>query len=120
MKDIFVFVFTILLLLVVVSGVAWIVQGNDFFMYKYFAPKYEDARRQVFEGSKAYKEGMNQELQNMMFEYVRAGTEHKAALRTIILHRAADFDVSKMSSDLRGFIEKLRNENIGGPSEKAY
>lgn len=104
--SIFAFFGTIMLLL----GLTWMFQGNDFFMYQFFAPKYEATRRNVFEQSKAYNQGMIQELQNMQFEYVRSNKEQQKALRSIILHRAADYDVDKLPYDLRTFIDGLRRE----------
>jgi hypothetical protein len=92
--------------------VIWVIQGNDFFMYKFFAPKYEQARRETFEQSKAYNEGMKQELQNMMFEYIKAKPEHKDALASIVLHRTADYDLEKLPDDLRDFIKKLKAERL--------
>lgn len=91
-------------------GLAWIVQGNDFFLYKVFAPKYEDVRRETFEHSKAYNQGMIQELENMHYDYIKADPEHKKALASIILHRAADYDETKLPPDLREFIQQLRRE----------
>lgn len=88
----------------------WIVQGNDFFMYKVFAPKYEQVRRETFEQSKAYRQGMVQELQNMQFEYVGADAAHKAALADIILRRAADFPPDDMPTDLWAFVSQLKQE----------
>ena len=88
----------------------WIFQGNDFFLYKTFAPKYEGVRRETFEQSKAYNQGMQQELQNMQFEYVQASPEQKDALSSIILHRVADYDITLLTPDLQRFIEQLRRE----------
>lgn len=99
-----------LLFLFVVFGMAWLVEGNDFFMYKVFAPKREQVRREVFEQTKSYNQGMIQELQNMQFEYEQTDKAHRAALRSIILHRAADYDETKLPSDLRTFIAKLKEE----------
>jgi len=90
-------------------GIIWILQGSDFFLYKTFAPKYEAVRRDTFEQSKAYNQGMVQELQNMQFQYVQADKEHKAALASIILHRAADYDQDKLPPDLYSFIQSLRH-----------
>lgn len=97
---------------IAVLALTWIVQGNDFFMYKYFGPKYEQQRRDIFEKSKAYNQGMIQELQNMRFEYVKASPEQKDALASVILHRVADFDLNQpqVPDDLRQFIEQLRRE----------
>ena len=99
--------------IVALLAVIWVAQGNDFFMYKVFAPKYEAARRQTFEQSKAYNQGMIQELQNMQFQYEQADKAHKQALASIILHRAADYDESKLPIDLYQFIQKLKT-NQGG------
>lgn len=96
--------------IIIVLGVSWLVQGNDFFLTKVFAPKYEAVRRSTFEESKAYNQGMQQELQNMQFEYVKAAPEQKDALASIILHRAADYDLDRMPTDLRYFVQSLRNE----------
>lgn len=91
-------------------GIGWVVQGNDFFMYQMFAPKYESVRRETFEQSKAFNQGMIQELQDMQFQYVKAAPEHKVALASIILHRVADYDESKLPTDLRSFVSGLRRE----------
>ncbi len=99
-----------IVVLAVMLGLVWILQGNDFFLYKVFAPKYEQVRRETFEQSKAYNQGMIQELQNMQFQYEQANPEQKDALASIILHRVADYDETKLPPDLRAFIQKLRDE----------
>ena len=96
--------------IVAILALTWIAQGNDFFMYKVFSPRQEAVRRQVFEQSKAYNQGMVQELQNMQFQYEQADAKHKDALASIILHRAADFDENKLPADLHAFIEKLKTD----------
>jgi len=98
---------TSLLLLV---GLGWFFAGNNLEMYQFFAPKQEAARRSVFEKSKAYNQGMIQELQNMQFEYIKAAPEHQDALAGIILHRAADFNQDELPSDLRAFISELKSK----------
>lgn len=95
---------------VVVCGISWIVQGNDFFLYKVFAPRQEAVRREVFENTKSFKQGMVQELQNMQLEYIKADAEHKTALASIILQRSADFPEDQMPVDLRIFIHDLKKE----------
>ncbi len=104
-------IFSIVILVVISSfGLIWLIEGNDFFLYKYFAPKEENVRREVFENTKSYKDGMVQELQNMQFEYIKADSTHKTALASIILHRAAEIDETKLPQDLRTFIDKLKDE----------
>ena len=99
-----------------ILGLTWIVQGNDFFMYKYFAPKYEQTRRQVFEQTRSFNQGMVQELQNMQFEYVKTTDPNaKAALASIILHRASGYNLEDpiVPADLREFIQQLKQERLG-------
>lgn len=75
----------VLLFIVAFLGTTWIIMGNEFFLYKFFAPKAEAVRREVFEQSKAFNQGMIQELQNMQFRYVQADADGKAAMASIIL-----------------------------------
>lgn len=99
----------IALALVVLLGAGWLVQGNDFFLYKVFAPKYEQVRRQAFEQTKSYRQGMVQELENMQLAYVKADSAGKRAMAPIILHRAADIEPSTLTPDLNTFLSELRH-----------
>ena len=103
-------VFGVFGVLVLLCGVTWIFQGNDFILMKYFSPKEESVRREVFEQSKAYNQGMTQELDNMYIEYSKASPEHKKALKSVVLHRVADYDVNKLPPHLKEFVSQLRNE----------
>ena len=105
-------VLSIVCLVLVVLATKWVVQGNSFFLFKVFAPLYEQTRRETFEQSKAYRQGMIQEIQNMQFEYVQATPDQKVALRSIILHRVSDFPMDELPTDLRFFVETLRKEQL--------
>ena len=91
-------------------GLPWAFTGNSLALFRYFAPKYEQARRETFEQSKAYRQGMIQELQNMQFQYEQASPDHRAALRSVILHRVADVPDDALTGDLRAFVAQLRSE----------
>lgn len=80
--------------------IAWMVQGNDFFMYKVFAPAQEQVRHDVFKHSQAYTDGMVQDLQRYMLEYQKASPEHKIALKTVIIRESAKVDEKYLPSDL--------------------
>jgi hypothetical protein len=105
-------VFGIVLFTLMIFALGVVVEGENFFMYKIFAPAYASVEREVFENTKSYNQGMAQEIQNMQFEYVKASQEHKDALASIILHRTADFDVNKLPDDTRHFIEQLRQARL--------
>jgi hypothetical protein len=101
-------------ILILLFGIGWAVEGNNFFMYRYFAPKEEAVRRQTFEESKAYNDGMAQELSAMQLDYVKATPEQKAALRSVILHRTAGYDTSRLSPDLQYFVASVHSDALRG------
>jgi hypothetical protein len=110
MKTFFIYLGCIVGLIILVTGIGWFAAGNDFIMFKFFAPRQEAVRRQVFEQTKSYNQGMIQELQNMQFEYIKSSKDQQVALRSIILHRAADLPSDRLPADLRSFINDLRNQ----------
>ena len=91
------------------GAVTWGVAYHDLLFTSFFAPKYENVRRNTFEQSKSFRTGAVQELQNMQFEYIKASPEHKKALADIIRHRAAEVPVDAMPADLQSFISNLPN-----------
>lgn len=104
----------VVIVLVFLFALTWLIQGNNFFLYKMFAPAQEGVRRDVFENTKSYRQGMIQELENMQFEYNTKATtqEQKDALASIILRRAAGFDLEQpdVSTQLYQFIMQLKRE----------
>ena len=79
-------------------------------IYRYSGPMYQEIRREVFEETKSFNDGMVRDLSNLRIEYLGAtGTAQKAALRSTILHRASDIDEDRLPADLRSFIRELRS-----------
>lgn len=79
--------------------------------FGFFAPRFEEVRRQTFEGSTAYNHGMIRDLQNLRMSYLTASPEAKAALRATILHRFAAYPSDKLPVELRAFYLQLQNGN---------
>lgn len=100
-------------ILAIVGGVigfgalTWGLAYHDLLFTAFFAPKYENVRRNTFEQSKSFRTGAVQELQNMQFEYIKADPAHKVALADIIRHRAAEVPPDAMPADLQSFISNL-------------
>lgn len=91
------------------GAVTWGVAYHDLIFTSFFAPKFENVRRNTFEQSKSFRTGAVQELQNMQFEYIKAAPEHKKALADIIRHRAIEVPADAMPTDLQSFISNLPN-----------
>lgn len=101
-----------LAIIAVILGLSWIFMGNEFFLQKYFAPKQEALRREVFEESKAYNQGVVQELNKAYTEYQAASPEHQEALKAVILHTVSDYPTEKLPPHLRMFVLQLQNQKF--------
>ncbi len=101
-----------ILAIIVIFGLSWVVTGNDFFLYKVFAPKVEQARHDTYKQSQSYNDGMLQELRNAQREYVQASPESKKALASIVLHQFASYDEDRLPADLRSFVQELRRKQL--------
>lgn len=83
-------------------------QALSYGSFKFWAPKYENAKREVFENTKSYKHGTIRDLQNLMLEYKSSDNEgHRAALRATILHRSVSIDQDKLTPQLRKFLNNI-------------
>jgi hypothetical protein len=76
--------------------------------YGFFAPKFENARRSVFESTRSYNQAKIQELAKYRLEYLKVDENGKAAIAATIMHRFADYDDKRLPSELRNFLEKTR------------
>ena len=99
------------LVLLALLVLPWIIQGDDYFLYKYFGPKREEVRRQVFEETRSFRQGLIQELTQMQFAYEHATADEQPRLRQVILRRVRDLpDEDILPNDLKLFVEHLRRE----------
>jgi len=58
--------------------------------YQFFAPKYEAARREVFENTQSYQQGSVRDFDNLYLAYVQAKSEgEKAVILDTLRHRTA-------------------------------
>lgn len=77
--------------------------------YKFFAPKKENIRREVFEQTQSYVHGKIQDLAKYYEEYNKAEPEDRESIRQLIILRFAEFDESKIRSlKLKAFLISMR------------
>lgn len=85
-----------------------ILVGGGYYLYRWAAPRYEDAQRKTYEQSRQHVEGTVDDLMRYRVKYQSANSDHKKALRQLILQRAADVDRSALPNPLRQWIDSLR------------
>ena len=85
-------------------------QGQSFILYKYFAPKEEAVRTQIYRQNQSYQDGTVNDLTKLQIEYVQATTpEAKMVLADAIIHKSTTY-TGPMPYELKVFITKIRSE----------
>ena len=111
MKNVIIIVAVAIGAFLAINVVVWGITGSDLVFYKFFAPKYEEVRRNVFENTPSYKWGMVQDLQNMQFKYLQEkNPDVRAALASVIISRATQYGESRLPGDLAAFVNNLKAE----------
>lgn len=76
---------------------------------KFFAPKHEAVRREVFKQTRSFNEAKLQELTKYRLEYMRSkDPAEKGAIASTIRLAFADYDTSMLPSELQAFIEEIK------------
>ncbi len=98
----------LLTVMLVLYGVGFLATGGDLAIYRFWAPKQENARRAVFVETQSYVQGKIAHLSDLQLAYESAEGAQRAALRTDILREAAQIDSSKLPPDQVAFIDSLK------------
>lgn len=91
-------------------GVLALVFGLNYFglvNFRFFAPKYENARREVYENTQSYVEGKRQSITKYYDEWRKSDVDEKSAIRTIVLQEFANFDSDKFTPKQREWYDEI-------------
>lgn len=88
-------------------ALGWVLTFNQLGLRAFFAPKFQQVDRNVFEQSKAYRDGMAQEIRALQIEYVKADEKIKPALASAIKHKAAGVPDDALPADLSVWLRSL-------------
>lgn len=75
---------------------------------KWIGPTKENVRREIFESTKSYNEGKEQDLLKYRLEYLQAKDESsREAIASTIRMMFADYDSSKLEPVLQDFLKMI-------------
>lgn len=94
--------------LVVLYAFGFLATGGDLAIYKFWAPKQEAARRQVYEHTKSYHQGSVQRLNTLCTQVAAADDDHKVMLNDVIAQEFAEWDMSDVPAYLQGCLSTAR------------
>jgi hypothetical protein len=98
-----------ILAFIALIALAFVIELGGLKWKRFFAPKHEAVRREVFKETRSYNEGKLQDLTRYRLEYMRATTEdEKSALAFTIRHQFAEYDESKLPLELAEFVRKIK------------
>lgn len=75
--------------------------------FKFFAPKYENARREVYENTQSYVEAKRQAITKYYNEWRKGDQADKDALRSIVLQDFANFNLEYLTTQQKGWYEQM-------------
>lgn len=84
---------TIVLVVAIIFGLNYLGLAN----FRFFAPKYENAKREVYENTQSYVEGKRQAITKHYNEWRKADSAEKNAIRAVVLQEFANFDIDKLT-----------------------
>ena len=109
MKEFFAWLAAFVIVVVVMGGLAWLVQGNNFFLAQYFWPKMEAVRRDTVIESQAYSEATTRRLYDLRRQYTQAKSDdERAAIKGMALHEVNAFDHRRLPAELQLFVSQLQ------------
>ena len=115
MRDCAIAVGVFLLVLIICTGITWAIQGSDFILYRFWAPKYASVQRDVFEQTPSYVRGNEQEVLSRKLEYDKAKAEGKTAvadaIASDIIYYAHGLNTDHWKQSTKDFIKELEDEN---------
>ena len=103
-KDTIWTVVSIILLVVILfgattAGIMW---------YRHFGIMRENATTDIYRENKSYVEGTVRDLRDLHVQYVQANESQKETLGHLILHRANELDWDRLPTDVREFLNELK------------
>jgi hypothetical protein len=90
-------------------GIGFLATGGDLLIYRFWAPKMENAKREVFENTQSYVQGKTEYIGKLRYQYLAAepNSAQQASLRMLILSEASTVDLDKLPYSLKAFVQSI-------------
>lgn len=97
-----------ILALVSIYAIGFLMTGGNLAIYRFWAPQFRAAQREVFEQSQSYVQGKVSYLNRLLLEHDAASGERRESLRRLILAEAAQIDDNLLPATLRSRLNAIR------------
>lgn len=89
--------------IVLLVAVLWGLSAIGWTHYRFWAPKMQEARREVFVNTPSYVLGKNQFLTRLHYEWETGDPEHRASVCATARNEAATIDPEHLMPELRAW-----------------
>lgn len=100
---------TIALGLLGIGALTFVGTAYNYGMFKFWAPKFENVKRQVFENTYSYKRGTIQDLRDYQQAWITGDSVHKQGLKPMIIGAADQIPQDELPPDLAQFVVSVRD-----------
>lgn len=91
--------------LILLGIIAMAVNATAYGNYKFWAPKQEQVRREVFENTKSYRDGLRRDFDNLYLQYQEEKDPNtQAAIKSVMRHRADGVDPDFVPDNVRNLL----------------
>lgn len=105
-KTILIVIVSAILFIGVLFGLQYLGLAN----YKFFAPKYQNAQREVFENTQSFTEGKRQDLIKYYHEWLNSDKDGKSALKELVIDDFSNYDINKLTPSEQNMYNKITEE----------
>ena len=105
-KTILIIAASIILLIGALFGLQYLGLAN----YKFFAPKYQNAQREVFENTQSFTEGKKQDLIKYYHEWLNSDKDGKSALKELVIDDFANYDINNLTPNEQKMYNEITEE----------
>ena len=96
--------------IVVLVALAFVLELGGLQWRRFFAPKHEEVRREVFEETRSFNEAKIQDLARYKLQYDKASDPaDKEAIASAVRVMFADYDSSRLPAGLASFLKSIRS-----------
>lgn len=105
-KIIFASIGGLIVLLALIIGLQYL----DLVNFSFFAPKYQNVQRNVFENTQSYTEGKRQDLVKYYHEWLTADKTGREGLKSIVLDDFSNCDTSKLTPSEKQMYDEMTGQ----------
>lgn len=98
------------LVIALIAGAAFGIPALRLQVMRMYGTELESVKTDIYRENKSYVEGTVRDLRELQVDYTKADDSQRESLAGLILHRANELDWDRLPSDVRQFLNDLKEK----------